>query len=120
MSRDSLMPLAYIFTLNTINYLGENYEYTCPEAGIKCDVKYYNSAGLAQPPCCLRVLTGITLAMREIYKDKDNSLCIYCGQVLAALKMPGGQLPWDTDVDMPMMAINFIENVDNLCTQAVS
>ena len=119
-SRDMLMPLAYVYSLNTINYLGKNYEFTCPEAGIKCDVNYYNNNGLAQPPCCLRVLTGITLALREIYKDQQNSLCIYCGQVLAALKMPGGQLPWDTDVDMPMMAINFMENVDNLCTEAVS
>ena len=40
--------------------------------------------------------------------DKQNtSTCVYNGQVLAALKMPGGQLPWDLDLDMPVLADDF-------------
>ena len=35
------------------------------------------------------------------------SVCLMCGQALAVLKMPGGQLPWDLDVDMKMKADQF-------------
>ena len=119
-SKETMQPLAFIYTLNQIDYLGAKFEYTCPEAGIECNVKYYDQAGLAQPPCCLRILTGMTMAMTAEYKQHNESLCVYCGQVLAALKMPGGQLPWDTDVDMPMMAANFEFNVDNIVTSSVS
>ena len=41
------------------------------------------------------------LALNHEFKANRLDLCLYCGQVLAAIKMPGGQLPWDTDVDMP-------------------
>ena len=41
------------------------------------------------------------LALTHEFKKNKLDLCLYCGQVLATIKMPGGQLPWDTDVDMP-------------------
>ena len=41
------------------------------------------------------------LALSHEFKAHKLDLCLYCGQVLATIKMPGGQLPWDTDVDMP-------------------
>ena len=119
-TKETLQPLAFIYTLNQIDYLGQKFEYTCPEAGIECNVKYYDNAGLAQPPCCLRILTGMTMALLTEYEKNSNSVCIYCGQVLAALKMPGGQLPWDTDVDLPMMAADFEYNTDNIVLESVS
>ena len=54
------------------------------------------------------------MAITAEYKKGNASLCIYCGQVLAALKMPGGQLPWDTDVDSPMLASDFYRVVDTI------
>ena len=57
------------------------------------------------------------MAITEEYKRGNASLCIYCGQVLAALKMPGGQLPWDTDVDSPMLAEDFYHVVDDIMPQ---
>jgi len=41
------------------------------------------------------------LALTHEFKKNKLDLCLHCGQVLATIKMPGGQLPWDTDVDMP-------------------
>ena len=115
LTKEMMQPLAYVFTLNRINYLGQDFEFTCPEAGIKCDRFFYTKAGLAQPPCCLRILTGMSMALFSEYEKKDltQSLCIYCGQVLAALKMPGGQLPWDLDVDIPILTKDFKHAVSN-------
>ena len=54
------------------------------------------------------------IAITTEFERKNASLCIYCGQVLAALKMPGGQLPWDTDVDSPMLTADFDHVIDNV------
>ena len=45
------------------------------------------------------------MAVAEEFQKQNLDLCLYCGQVLATIKMPGGQLPWDTDVDMPHDAL---------------
>ena len=75
---------------------------------------YYDSNGLAQPPCCLKVLTGMSYAIVREFDRFNLSLCLYCGQVLAAIKMPGGQLPWDTDVDAPHYAKDFYDVVEKV------
>ena len=85
-----------------------------PEAGILCSVQYYDKNGLAQPPCCLRILTGMMAAVVAEYEEQSASICLYCGQILASLKMPGGQLPWDTDVDAPMFAVDFYNSIENI------
>ena len=90
------------------------FEFTCPEADIKCDVKYFDSNGLAQPPCCLKVLTGIMYALVHEYEMNNASMCIYCGEILAVLKIPGGQLPWDTELDAPMFATDFYHVKDDI------
>jgi len=122
LSKSMLQPLAYKFTLNRINYLGQDFEFSCPEAGIKCDRMFYTRAGLAQPPCCLRILTGMSMVLFNEYgkNNMTQSLCIYNGQVLGALKMPGGQLPWDLDVDIPIMAADFKFAIDNVMLKQVS
>ena len=43
----------------------------------------------------------MNLAIAHEYKTNRLDTCLYCGQVLASVKMPGGQLPWDKNVDMP-------------------
>ena len=45
------------------------------------------------------------MAVAEEFEKHKLDLCLYCGQALASIKMPGGQLPWDTDVDMPFDAL---------------
>ena len=55
----------------------------------------------------------------SILLKHNASLCIYCGQILAALKMPGGQLPWDTDVDAPMFATEFYSVLDEIIPDRV-
>ena len=109
-----LIPLSRRYSLTNIKLHDEMFEFTCPEADIKCDVKYFDSNGLAQPPCCLKVLTGMMYALVHEYEMNNASLCIYCGQVLAVLKMPGGQLPWDTDLDAPMFAADFYHVKDDI------
>ena len=91
LTKESLQPLAFIYTLNQINYDESRFDFTCPEAGIICDRFYYEKAGLSQPPCCMKVLTGMMMALIAEYEKINitDSVCIYCGQVLAALKMPG-------------------------------
>ena len=81
--------------------------YTCREVSISCSINYYDKNGLSLPPCCLNVLTGLTFAVISEFQKANLSMCLYCGQVLASLKMPGGQLPWDTDVDSPHFGDQF-------------
>ena len=38
-------------------------------------------------------------------------MCFCCGQVMSAVKMPGGQLPWDTDVDTPVYKKDYDESL---------
>ena len=54
------------------------------------------------------------LAVVAEYDRFNLSVCVYCGQVLAAIKMPGGQLPWDTDVDAPHYAADFYQALANV------
>ena len=58
--------------------------------------------GISTPPCCLKVLTGLALASTYAFEKFNLSHCLYCGQVLSVIKIPGGELPWDTDVDFPL------------------
>ena len=61
-TKDSVNPLAYIYTLNRIDLMGKEFEFTCPEAGIKCNRFFFHRNNIAQPPCCLKILTGMAMA----------------------------------------------------------
>eukprot|EP00493_Phyllostaurus_siculus_P024223 UN24560 len=89
--KDDFLQIAGKLSLNRIQIENQIFEYTCPEAGITCNIQFYKDQGLAQPPCCLNILTGMTFALVSEFERFNLSLCLYCGQVLAVLKMPGGQ-----------------------------
>ena len=47
------------------------------------------------------------MLVQSEFDKETKSPCIYNGQVLAALKMPGGQLPWEVDLDMFALTTDF-------------
>ena len=60
------------------------------------------------------------MLVQSSFVKSNKTTCIYNGQVLAALKMPGGQLPWEVDLDMPMPTADFDFVKANIITLSVS
>ena len=49
-TKDLIEPLAYIYSLNLVNYLDTKFEYNCFESGINCDQWFYHKNGLGMVP----------------------------------------------------------------------
>ena len=50
--------------------------YTCNDVAIKCHQKWYVERGLALPPCCMNVLSGLTLAIISEFRRANLSICL--------------------------------------------
>ena len=49
------------------------------------------------------------MASTYAFEKYNLSHCLYCGQILSVIKIPGGELPWDTDVDFPLYSRDYVQ-----------
>ncbi|CAL8089103.1 unnamed protein product [Calicophoron daubneyi] len=75
-----------------------NHRWNCKQVGIKCNA--YKKPGLLMPGCCLESLSRCVKGFIELSEKHGISTCVFSGNVVGAIKMPGGILPWERDSDI--------------------
>jgi len=102
LTRDKFLRLAERLFVNKVKIEDIEFKYNCNEIGAKCNLDSAK-AGYAQPHCCLEVFKGLQLvAYSELVDEGFNQSCFAGGTALAGVKIPGGVLPWEIDVDFLM------------------
>ncbi|CAL8097041.1 unnamed protein product [Calicophoron daubneyi] len=97
--KESWTALARSWVVNRMTLPGGiDHRWNCEQVGIKCSA--YIKPGLLMPGCCLESLSRCVKGFIELSKKHGISTCIYSGNVVGAIKMPGGILPWERDSDI--------------------
>ncbi|CAL8069087.1 unnamed protein product [Calicophoron daubneyi] len=97
--KDSWTALARSWVINRMTLPGGiDHRWNCEQVGIKCNA--YKKPGLVMPGCCLEDLSRCVKGFIELSKKHGISICVYSGNVVGAIKMPGGILPWERDSDI--------------------
>ena len=81
------------------------YHYSCPQINITCQdhKSLFTKNSIAIPNCCLKEISNCIISYNHLTKINKITSGVACGNLFGSIKFNGGNLPWDTDMDLPIL-----------------